>query len=168
MNYDFIDVNDPALFVGRRLSENEKLTLLTSSLVLPEGFKMEAISGRRFQQPWTIERPWLRYSISKHKAFCLYCICFGTFDTINPNISPFVSTGFCKWKKATGKKDSYLDNHMKSDIHKDAEQRVSSFLGTHQAGTDIEAKLSKQISEEQARTKKGILTIIDIVLALGM
>ena len=168
MSYDFIDVNDPALFVGRRLSENEKLTLLTSSLVLPEGFKMEAISGRRFQESWTKERPWLRYSISKNKAFCLYCICFGTFDIINPNISPFVSTGFCKWKKATGKKDSYLDNHMKGDIHKDAEQKVSSFSGTRQAGTDIEAKLSKQISEEQARTKNGILSIIDIVLALGM
>ena len=101
---DFVDTNDPISFVGRRLTEDKKLSLLTSTLVLPKGYKIEDVGGRRFQESWTAERPWLQYSVSEKKAFCLSCICFGNYDSSDPNLSPFVSTGFCNWKKAVGKK----------------------------------------------------------------
>ena len=165
---DFVDANDPVSFVGRRLTDDEKFSLLTSTLVLPKGYKIEAIGGRRFQESWTEERPWLRYSVSEQKAFCLSCICFGNFDSSDPKLSPFVSTGFSNWKKAVGKKESYLDRHMNSETHRDAEARVSGFLKTRQPGTDIEARLSKQTAEQQARAKKGLLSIIDVVIRLGM
>ena len=57
---------------------------------------------------------------------------------------------------------------MHSEPHQDAEERVSGFLKTHQLGTDIEARLSKQSAEQKARAKKGLLSIIDVVMTLGM
>ena len=58
---DFVDANDPVSFVGRRLTDDEKLSLLTSKSVLPKGYKIKAIGGGRFQESWTEERPWLFY-----------------------------------------------------------------------------------------------------------
>ena len=93
-------------------------------------------------------RPWLRYSITKDKAFCAYCICFGGTKNIpgassySSNLSPFVSCGFSNWKKATGK-DNYIDQHLLSEAHQTAEEMVHCFLSTRQPGKDIVAKLSK-------------------------
>ena len=41
------------------------------------------------------------------------------------------------------------------------------FLQTRQSGTNIRAKLTKQVAEQQIRTTKGILSVIDVILALG-
>ncbi len=57
---------------------------------------------------------------------------------------------------------------MLSDTHQDAEARVSRFLKTRQPGTDIEARLLKQTAEQQACAIKGLLSIIDVVIRLGM
>lgn len=150
---DFVDPYDPASFVGRRLSDDGKLSLLTSKFALPEGYKIEATGGRRFQESWAEERPWLRYSVSKKTAFCLSCLCFGKFDRSDPYLSPFVSKGFCNWKKAVGKKDGCLEKHMQSELHQDAEMRASCFLATRQPGIDIGVRLSRQIGEQQERVK---------------
>ena len=131
---DFMDANDPVSFVGRRLTDDEKFPLLSSIFVLPRGSKIEATGGRRFRESWTEERPLLRYSVSEKKAFCLSCICFGNFESSDPNLSQFVSTGFCNWKKTVGKKENYLDRHMNSETHRNAEARVCGFLKTRQSG----------------------------------
>ena len=89
----------------------------------------------------------IRYSITKDKAFCAYCICFGGTKNIpgasssSSNFSPFVSCGFSNWKKATGK-DNYIDHHMLSEAHHTAEEMVYCFLSTRQPGKDIVARLS--------------------------
>ncbi|XP_028395699.1 uncharacterized protein LOC114519730 [Dendronephthya gigantea] len=57
---------------------------------------------------------------------------------------------------------------MLSEAHKAAEEMVYYFLSTRQPGTDIAAKLSKQISEQQVRSKMGLLSIIDTIIRLGM
>ena len=55
----FVDPNDPALFVGKHpLSDDEKLTLLTSKFNCPPNFVFPETSGRRFSN-WTVDRPWL-------------------------------------------------------------------------------------------------------------
>ena len=100
-----------------RLLSDEEFSLLTSTLVLPKGYKIEAIGGRRFQESSTKERSWLRYSVAEQRTFRLSCIRFGNFESSNPKLSPFVSTGFCNWKKAVSKKESYLDRHMNSETH---------------------------------------------------
>ena len=41
------------------------------------------------------------------------------------------------------------------------------FLQTWQPGTNIHARITKQVVDQQFRTSKGILSIIDVILALG-
>ena len=88
-------------------------------------------------------------------------ICFGGA------VTPFVSIGFRNFKKALGRKYSYIEQHNHSDSHKVAEEKVAFFLHTRQPGTDIASLLSEQAAQQQSRTKNGILSIIDIILAMG-
>ena len=78
-----------------------------------------------------------------------------------------MSCGFSNWKKAN-EKDNYIDQHMLSEAHQTAEEMVHCFLSTCQPGKDIVARLSKQKSEQQIRTKKGLLPIIDVIIKLAM
>ena len=167
------DINDPAIYISKKLSDDDKLSLLKSKSVFPHNFECPVTAGRKFKSSWMQNRPWLRYSITKDKAFCAYCICFGGKKNIlgatscSSNLSPFVSCGFGNWKKATGK-DNYIDQHMLSEAHQTAEEMVHCFLSTCQPGKDIVARLSKQKSEQQIRTKKGLLSIIDVIIKLAM
>ena len=75
---------------------------------------------------------------------------------------------FQKLGKAVGVKDGYLDRHVNSADHSSSSERVFSFLHCiKNAGTDIHAKIDKGAAEVQIRTKKGIISIIDVVIALG-
>ena len=118
-------------------------------------------AGRKFNPNWLSPRPWLRYSMKNDSLCCVSCICFGAA------VSPFVSTGFRNWKKALGRKHSYIELHKRSESHKIAEEKVAIFLHTRQPGTDIVSLLSEQAAQQQSRTKKGILSIIDIILVMG-
>ena len=71
-----IDPYDPA---GRRLSEDEKILLLTNT---PCTFKFPVTSALRFNPAWLMGRPW---SITNDRLFCISCMCFGSSSE-----SPFV------------------------------------------------------------------------------
>ncbi|CAB4030963.1 Hypothetical predicted protein [Paramuricea clavata] len=167
------DINDPANYISKKLSDDDKLSFLKSKSDLPHNFECPVTAGRKFKSSWMQQRPWLRYSITKDRAFCADCICFGGKKNIpgntscSSNLSPFVSCGFSNWKKATGK-DNYIDQHMLSEAHQTAEEMAHCFLATSQPGKDIVAKLSKLLSEQQIRTKKGLLSIIDVIIKLAM
>ena len=82
--------------------------------------------------------------------------------------SPFVNQGFKNWKKAVGVKDGYLDRHANSAGHISSSERIFGVLHCIQnSGTDIHAKIDNSAAEVQIRTKKGIRSIIDVVIALG-
>ena len=75
---------------------------------------------------------------------------------------------FKKIVKTVGVKDGYLDSHANSADHISSSERVLGFLHCiKNAGTDIHAKIGKGAAEVQIRTKQGILSIIDVVTALG-
>ena len=158
---DYFDPNDPALYVRKHssLKVDDKLTLLTSKFKCPPNFVFPATSGRRCRLSWTVNRPWLHYSVSNDSAYCLPCLCFASVDTE----SPFSSMGFNKWKKALGKKSS-LDKHKESEAHKLADEKACLFLKTQ---LDVASLMAKEVGIQQAHTKKGILPIIDVVVALG-
>ena len=119
-------------------------------------------SGRRFSLNWTVDRPWLRYSLLNDRAYCLPCLCFAETE------SPFASTGFNKWKKALGLKSSLLEKHNASEVHKLAEEKACLFLKNQQRpGLDVASMMAREGRIQQIRTKKGILSIIDVVIALG-
>ena len=146
------DIHDPASYVGRSLSEDEKLRILTYDFSKHEGkFTFPVTDGRRFNPSWLSSRSWLNYSKSKDGLYCIPCICFSA-----THHSPFVTTGFKNWKKALGIKKSYIDQHKLSEGHKVAEQKASLFLQqVHQPTSNIGAMLSKQLAEQLIRTKKG-------------
>ena len=103
------DINDPATYISKKLSDDDKLSLLKSKSVLPHNFECPVTAGRKFKSSWMQHRPWLRYSITKDKAFCGFCVCFGGTKNIpassySSNLSPFVSCGFSNWKKSNWKR----------------------------------------------------------------
>ncbi|KAI5312652.1 hypothetical protein L3X38_041825 [Prunus dulcis] len=68
----------------------------------PKGhnFPQSNISGinRRFIPKWFDEFDWLKYSISKDAAFCLYCYLFkSNFEQVGSEA--FTGAGFKNWKK---------------------------------------------------------------------
>ena len=48
-----------------------------------------------------------------------------------------------------------------------AEEKAFAFLRTRRTGSDITAKIKKQITDEQIRTRNGFLSIIDVIISLG-
>ena len=110
--------HDPASYIGRHLSDDDGLQLLTSSLKLPPDYELPVTCGR-FNPSWLVNRPWLRYSIKNNGIYCIYCVCF-----CDSSESPFVTSGFRNWKKALGKKLSYIEQHKRNESHKVAEERM--------------------------------------------
>lgn len=139
------------------------IKLLKNTFTPPPEFKFPITGGRRFLMSWMDSRPWIRYSVQNDSIFCSYCVCFGKENTD----SPFVKKGFKNWKKASGVKDNSLDKHMHSGEHQMAEEKALNWLKNCKPGNDIASKITKQVAEEQIRSKKGILSIIDTIIALG-
>ena len=77
-----------------------------------------------------------------------------------------MAKGFKNWKKAFSRHGS-IDQHRRSECHKICDEKAALFLQTQLPGTDIMAQVNKHASEQQVQTKKGILAIIDVILALG-
>ena len=157
----YSDCHDPANYTRKSLSDHDKHELLTHCWKVPNTYKFPVTSGRRFNPTWLVNRPWLHYSVKNDSVFCVSCVCFGSSG------SPFVSPGFKNWKKALDGKNGYIDRHTHSEAHKAAEEKAALFLHTRQPGMNIIAKISKHVAKQQVRTYKGILSIIDIILALG-
>jgi hypothetical protein len=109
-------VHDPANHVGKQLSDDDKVILLTHVWKPPsETFQFPVTSGRRFNLSWLAVRPWLCYSVINDSVFCRSCMCF-----CSASESPFVASGFKNWKKALGKA-GYFDKHQNSESHKAAD-----------------------------------------------
>ena len=70
-------------------------------------------------------------------------------------------------KKLLVNMDISINIYRSSECHKISDEKAASFLQTQLPGTDIMARINKHISEQQIQTKKGILAIIDVILALG-
>ena len=158
----YTDMNDPVKYIGKKLSDDEKLSLLTSGMDIPSTYTFPASNGRRFNRSWLVNRPWLKHSVDKDCVLCSSCMCFSESTE-----SAFVKSGYRNWKKALGK-DGYIDQHKNSTNHRTADERAAMFLQTHRdPSTDIRSALNKQHSQQQVRTTKGILSIIDIIISLG-
>lgn len=108
---NIIDPHDPAMYAGKRLSEDDKLLLLTSTWKASSTFKFPVTSGQRFSPSWLDNRPWLRYSIRNDRVFCTSCMCFS-----NLSESPFVCTGFKIGKKLFVRMG--IDQHKHSKNHR--------------------------------------------------
>ena len=64
-------------------------------------------------------------------------------------------------------KIGYIDKHQHDESHKSADERAVLFLQMRQPGTNIHARITKQVADLLVHTSKGILLIIDVFLGLG-
>ena len=119
--------HDPVIYISQVFDDNDKLEILQNKWSPPPGFSFPVTGGCKYNQQWEVEYPWLRYSVSKDAAFCVYCVIFGdklTWRGINQ--TSFQVDGFNNWKNAKGLKSGALPCHNKSDIHKTAAVRALS------------------------------------------
>ena len=156
--------NDAANYTGKILSDDQKLELLSVKFSFPHGFKFPTTAGGRFQLSWMETRPRLRYSIRNDTAHCICCTCFS--KNTGPNESPFISERASKTKRKQIS-DERLGAHARSEEHQLSEGKMTNLLKTRRPGNDTSARLQRQAAEQQHRTMKGVLSIIDVVIALG-
>ena len=73
-----------------------------------------------------------------------------------------------KLGKGGGCKNGYIDRNANSADHISSSERIFDFLYCiKNAGTDIHVKIDKGAAEVQIITKKGISSIINVVIVLG-
>ena len=161
--------HDPVIYISQVFDDNDKLEILQNKWSPPPGFSFPVTGGCKYNQQWEVEYPWLRYSVSKDAAFCVYCVIFGdklTWRGINQ--TSFQVDGFNNWKNAKGSKRGALPCHNKSDIHKTAAVRALSFLEiAFGHSRDIQSSLSKAYEDKIKRNRAILLSIIDVVIVLG-
>lgn len=92
---------------------------------LKKEFHFPKTHGRRFTPEWFKKFPWLEYSVCENKVYCFTC---RHFSTVAENTArPFVTEGFCQWKKCTGEsqQNNRLSKHKNSQLHLDSATRYS-------------------------------------------
>lgn len=161
----FLDV---AEYSKRRtsLTDTDRLSVLNRQfLTLGDDSLFPRKDGRQYHRKWESTYPWLCYSISEDGAYCSYCICFDKAASRDE----FVSLPFTDWKNACGQKRGALDNHCKnSERHKASAERAEEFLSvTFKEKRSINECLSKAYEETVQRNTRALLSILDVILALG-
>ena len=90
---------------------------------LKKEFNFPKSHGRRFTAEWFKKFPWLEYSVSEDKVYSFTC---RHFSTVAKNTArPFITEGFCQWKKCTGEsqRNNRLSKHKNSQLHLDSATR---------------------------------------------
>jgi len=109
-----------------------------------------------FQQQQYESYPWLHYNINKN-VLCFKCAKANSLNLVRSvkcSDPCFISTGFNKWKKATGE-DGRFARHQESTCHKAAILALQNL----QKPETVASLLSQQLSEKQhgARTCLNVL-----------
>jgi len=147
------------------VDDNEKYRILTERWTPPTNFTFPANSGgRRYNMQWESEYKWLRYSVSKQAAFCVYCVLFNTGN----HLTVFENLGFNDWKNAKGAKRGALSLHEGREVHKNAATKAHTFKDICEGKSrDVQSCVSKQHDEAVKRNQEVLLSLIDVVIALG-
>ena len=120
------------------------------------------IAGRKYNPQWESEYPWLRYSVTKNAAYCVYCILFGNTLSKYNRLMVFQHSGFTDWKNAKGSKRGALPLHEASESHKMAAMKAVAFKLK-----GIQSSVSSEHEEQVKRNRSILLSIIDVIIALG-
>lgn len=126
--------------------------------VPPANFNFPVTAGgRKYNLQWEKEYAWLRYSVSKNAAYCIYCILFGNkLGKQGNHLMVFHNLGFVDWKNAKGTKRGALPSHEGSEGHKDAAMKALAFKGVCDGKLkDIHSYMSEQ-HEEQVKQNRNI------------
>ncbi|CAG2218417.1 unnamed protein product [Mytilus edulis] len=93
--------NDVTSWFGRTLNNDEKYTIYTKGVTIPDTFKFPstkiADKNRCFRKEWISKYPGLVYSIEEDGAYCLHCV---LFEKEPEKRGKLVNAPFKNWKKA--------------------------------------------------------------------
>ena len=157
-----IHPNDLANFVNKKLDDTEKYSILQCESVPLKEYT--ATNGHRFNNSYLLDRPWFRYSAKFDAVLCASCICFG--DNKQVDYPVFAVNGFNKWRKCTGDNNSLI-KHSNSQNHKDADAKSTEFMMNMKRNSSIRSAISHQYAKQMVLEKEGIISVIDVIIALG-
>lgn len=106
---------------------------------------------RSFLGGWYFNRPWLEFSLKSNAAFCFPCRLFQSGSKVD---SAFVSVGFKNWKKSP----AALDDHGKSDSHKQSMSRWAGYQSAQQNETVVQ--LLANVENSQIKENRKYLSVI--------
>lgn len=132
--------------------EVPRQTVNSKLIIPPQRLKTRNIY---FQQQWYDKYPWLHYDVNTKAVLCFNCAKTTSLDllrSVKCSDPCFISTGFNKWKKATGDSGRFA-NHQETTCNKAAMSAMQNL----QKPETVATLLSLQLSEEQHAAQKCII-----------
>ena len=118
------------------------------------------IQKRRFQQKWTQEFPWIRYSESEDGIYCAPCFLFSGYHFNDE----FVKSPFKDWKNATDTSCDTLCRHSSSRCHLRCKKQAVTFIAVmERRRPSVKSHLSDACSKQVEQNTKALLSIIDAI-----
>ncbi|XP_021631800.2 zinc finger MYM-type protein 1-like [Manihot esculenta] len=120
--------------------------------------------NRRFQVAWFKDYEWLEYSVSKDKAYCLYCYLFANNNRSGGNV--FTEIGFNNWKD--GRRAFVNHEGSPGSSHSGCRMKVEQYR--NQRG-NVDQLLARQTAamEDDYRTRLStVVSVARILLEEGL
>ena len=133
-----------------------------SKRVYSDGLERQRSYSRSLQTSWYKKYPWITVCTTKYIIFCHSCRLArqkGLLSFSKRRVNCFVQDGFSNWKKALAK----LDEHERSDMHKEAVEKQAACSGM----IDIGAQLSAQLQSDKKLHQLMLLKLLSSVRYLG-
>lgn len=160
-----IPSNDFAAYLGRRLTNQEKLEVLEKHykpLLTTNQFpiKQEYGKQRSFRKTWFDEYRWLAYSAFEDGAYCKVCAMFCE----TPKADRLVKSPLTFWMTATEK----FRKHEKSEMHINSCVLADSFIKVMKSmQMPISEQLSSAVALQVKVNKEKSYSIIDTIVLCG-
>ena len=156
------------LKANRKLTDHEKLIVLTKHFIPPRSYKFAArfISGRNrhFQQSWLDQHNGLVYSESEDGGYCKYCVLFAR-DGTTMELGVFVNRPLIDFKRATEKLSDHFRNKK---FHKTSVQAAATFTSVMKnPDLAIDHQLNSERSRLAAENHDKLSSIAETVIFCG-
>lgn len=118
---------------------------------------------RRFQYSYFTNFPWLEYSLSTHRAYCLPCFVFTKKPSGRCGSDTFTVKGFINWKKVNDGKDCAFLTHIGKDSNSAHNYSVRCFDNPKNSMVHIDKRIvqatEKKVLDARLRLKITIDSI---------
>ena len=118
---------------------------------------------RRFQYSYFTNFPWLEYSATTHRAYCLPCFVFTKKPSGRCGSDAFTVKGFINWKKVNDGKECALLTHVGRDSNSAHNYSVGCFDNLKNSMTHIDKAIvevsAKKVTDARLRLKVTIDSI---------
>ena len=118
---------------------------------------------RRFQFGWFKQFPWLEYSPSANRAYCLPCFLFSKKPIGRCGSDTFTVVGFDRWKKVNSGRDCAFLTHMGKDASSAHNYSTRCFENFKDSMTHIDKVIQKASAKTIADARLILKLTIDSI-----